>query len=107
MNSGYGISVLNQRENVTNYNFTQINANYAYKVRVSDDWDFRPAIEVGFGLKSFAFQNLLLEDQINIRTGIVNSNSVDPLLRNNKISFLMRAGMVLILILWIGLSIAS
>jgi hypothetical protein len=46
---------------------------------------------VGFGLKSFAFQNLLLEDQINIRTGIVNSNSVDPLLRNNKISFLMRA----------------
>jgi hypothetical protein len=24
MNSGYGISVLNQRENVTNYNFTQI-----------------------------------------------------------------------------------
>jgi hypothetical protein len=23
MNSGYGISVLNQRENVTNYNFTQ------------------------------------------------------------------------------------
>jgi hypothetical protein len=27
---------------------------------------------VGFGLKSFAFQNLLLEDQINIRTGIVN-----------------------------------
>jgi hypothetical protein len=56
MNSGYGISVLNQRENVTNYNFTQINANYAY-VRVSDDWDFRPAIEVGFGLKSF-IQNL-------------------------------------------------
>lgn len=106
MNSGYGISVLNQRENVTNYNFTQINANYAYKVRVSDDWDFRPAIEVGFGLKSFAFQNLLLEDQINIRTGIVNSNSVDPLLRNNKISFFdASAGMVFNTdSMWIGLS---
>jgi type IX secretion system PorP/SprF family membrane protein len=106
MNSGYGISVLNQRENATNYNFTQINANYAYRVRISDDWDFRPAIEVGFGLKSFAFQNLLLEDQINIRTGIVNSNSIDPLLRNDKVGFFdATAGMVFnTQNMWIGLS---
>jgi hypothetical protein len=31
--------------------------------------------EVGFGLKSFAFQNLLLRSN-KYRTGIVNSNSV-------------------------------
>lgn len=106
MNSGFGISVLNQRENLTNYNFTQINANYAYKVRISDDWDFRPAIEAGFGLKSFAFQNLLLEDQINIRTGQNNSNSIDPLLKNDKVTFFdISAGMVFNTDdLWIGLS---
>lgn len=106
MNSGFGISVLNQRENVTNYNFSQVNANYAYRVRISDDWEFRPAIEVGFGLKSFAFQNLLLEDQINIRSGIINTSSIDPLLLNDKVSFFdATAGMVFNTEnMWIGLS---
>jgi type IX secretion system PorP/SprF family membrane protein len=106
MNSGFGISVLNQRENITNYNFTQINANYAYRVRINDDWYFRPALEAGFGLKSFAFQNLLLEDQINIKTGIINTSSIDPLLRNDKVSFFdVTAGMVFNTEdLWIGLS---
>lgn len=104
--SGIGLSVLNQRENVSNYNFTQINANYAYKVRISDDWDFRPAIEIGFGLKSFAFQNLLLEDQINIRTGSNNASSIDPMLQNDKVNFFdVTAGMVFNTEnLWIGLS---
>ena len=106
MNSGIGFSFLNQRENLTNYNFSQISANYAYKVRISDDWDFRPAVEVGFGFKSFGFQNLLLEDQINIRSGINNSTSIDPALQNNKIGFFdVSAGMVFNKEdLWIGLS---
>jgi type IX secretion system PorP/SprF family membrane protein len=106
MNSGFGLSVLNQRENVTNYNFSQANVNYAYKVRINDNWDFRPAIEVGFGFKSFAFQNLLLKDQINIRTGSVNTSSIDPLLKNDKISFFdVSAGMVFNTEkMWIGLS---
>ncbi len=106
MNSGFGISILNQRENITNYNFSQINANYAYRVRINDDWYFRPAIEAGFGFKSFAFQNLLLEDQINIRTGRINTSSIDPLIRNDKVSFFdISAGMVFNTEdLWIGLS---
>jgi type IX secretion system PorP/SprF family membrane protein len=106
MNSGIGVSFLNQRESLTNYNFSQINANYAYKVRISDDWDFRPAVEVGFGFKSFSFQNLLLEDQINIRSGINNSTSIDPALQNSKIGFFdVSAGMVFSKEdLWIGLS---
>lgn len=106
MNSGFGISILNQRENASNYTFTQLNANYAYRVQISDNWQFRPAIEAGFGFKSFAFQNLLLEDQINIRTGIINASSIDPLLRNEKISFFdVSAGMVFNTDdMWIGLS---
>lgn len=87
MNSGIGVSILNQRENNTKYNFSQINFNYAYRVRLNDDWYFRPAIEVGYGLKSYAFQNLVLEDQININSGVINTSSIDPLLLNDKISF--------------------
>ena len=106
MNSGLGVSFLNQRESATNYNFSQLNANYAYRVRVSDEWDFRPAIEVGFGYKSFAFQNLLLEDQINIRTGLNNASSIDPALQNDKVGFFdIGAAMVFNTEdLWIGLS---
>jgi type IX secretion system PorP/SprF family membrane protein len=106
INSGFGISVLNQRENVTNYNFSEINANYAYRVRLNDNWYFRPAVEVGFGIKSFAFQNLLLEDQINIGTGVINPNSIDPILLNRKVSFFdVSAGMVFNTDeAWIGLS---
>lgn len=106
MNSGIGLSVLNQRENLTKYNFSQINANYAYKVRINDSWIFRPAIEAGFGIKSFAFQNLLLQDQINIRSGVINANSIDPTLKNDKINFFdIGAGMVFNTEnMWIGLS---
>lgn len=106
MNSGFGLSFLNQRESVSNYNYSQVNANYAYKVRLSDEWDFRPSIEVSFGLKDFAFKNLLLEDQINIKSGQNNSNSIDPLLINDKITFFdFSAGMVFNTDdLWIGLS---
>jgi len=61
---------------------------------------------VGYGLKSFAFQNLLLEDQINIKTGIINASSMDPLLLNRKVNFLdVSAGMVFNTDeMWIGLS---
>ena len=106
LNSGLGISFLNQRENLTNYNYSQINANYAYRVKLNDDWYFRPAVEAGFGLKSFAFQNLLLEDQINIRTGAINTSSMDPTLLNRKITFFdVSAGMVFNNDdAWIGLS---
>ncbi|URC12751.1 PorP/SprF family type IX secretion system membrane protein [Flavobacterium sp. B183] len=106
MNSGYGLSILNQRQNLNNYNYTQINGNYAYRVELNDTWTFRPAIEVGFGLKSFGFQNLLLGDQINIKTGTINPTSIDPILKNDKINFFdVSAGMVFNTeSLWISLS---
>lgn len=88
MNSGIGLSILNQHENITNYNFSQINFNYAYRVQLNRDWYFRPAIEFGYGLKSYAFQNLILADQINIGSGTINPNSIDPLLLNDNIHFI-------------------
>jgi type IX secretion system PorP/SprF family membrane protein len=90
MNSGIGFSILNQHESNTNYNHLQINLNYAYIVRLDNDWYFRPAIEVGFGRKSFNFRNLILADQININSGSINPNSIDPfaLNDNRNINFL-------------------
>lgn len=79
---GIGFSILNQHENKTNYNHLQGNANFSYHVTLANDWYFRPAIEVGFGTKSFNFRNLVLADQININSGTINPISSDPFADN-------------------------
>lgn len=95
MNSGLGFSILSHRENNTKYSFTQFNVNYAYRVMLNDNWYFRPAIEIGFGTKSFGFGNLLLADQINIGTGTINPSTIDPSTLNDRFKFFdFTAGMV-------------
>lgn len=73
-----GMTVLNNREAFTNYNFLQVNAVYSYKVEIDYEWSFRPGIEVGYGTKSYNFKNLLLEDQINPNSGAIGGNTSDP-----------------------------
>ncbi|MDG2194095.1 MAG: PorP/SprF family type IX secretion system membrane protein [Polaribacter sp.] len=83
-NSGVGISILNHKETKSRYTFTQLNLNYAIAFQLSDAWYFRPSISLGIGSKDYGFQNLLLEDQINIYNGIVNTSSIDPVLLNEQ-----------------------
>ncbi len=87
---GIGFSILNQHENKTNYNHLQGNLNFAYHVKLNNDWFFRPAIEVGFGTKSFNFQGLVLSDQININNETISANTSDPyaINANRNISFI-------------------
>ena len=79
---GFGVSAIWQYESFNNYNYTQVNANYAHRVNLDSGWFFRPGIEVGIGSKSNRFRNLTLADQININTGLINPVSVDPLSNN-------------------------
>lgn len=82
--SGIGMTFLNDREAFTNYNYAQVNMAYSYKVEIDYDWNFRPALEVGYGQKSFNFHNLLLEDQINTSTGAISNSSIDQGVLNAK-----------------------
>mgnify|MGYP003325693358 CR=1 FL=1 len=50
-NSGIELTVLNQVETVTRYNYTQIGINYSYRVQLNNQWYFYPGISVGFGNK--------------------------------------------------------
>lgn len=88
MNSGVGVNVLSQRERFTNFSLTQLNLAYAYKVKLTDEWDFRPGIEVGYGFKSFNFNNLILEDQIDLTNETINPISIDNLNPNDQVSYL-------------------
>lgn len=81
---GIGLSILNQREVFTSYNFTQVNAAFTYSVNLNEEWRVRLGMEAGFGIKNYNFSNLLLEDQINTDNGSISGNTSDPnLLRNN------------------------
>ncbi|WP_338409260.1 PorP/SprF family type IX secretion system membrane protein [uncultured Flavobacterium sp.] len=88
-NVGLGINILNQNESFTNYNYLQINGVFSYTAEISYDWKFRFGLEGGYGRKDFNFQNLLLEDQIDINNETINPVSIDPnyLINNNNINF--------------------
>jgi type IX secretion system PorP/SprF family membrane protein len=86
---GVGVNAIWQYESFNNYNYAQLNLNYAHRINLNNGWYFRPAIEVGVGNKSNRFRNLTLADQINIGAGTINPVSVDPLVsRLNTIFFL-------------------
>jgi type IX secretion system PorP/SprF family membrane protein len=105
--TGLGVSFLNQTESASSYTFNQINFNYAMAFQISDSWFFRPSISIGFGTKNYGFQNLLLEDQINLNTGNLNTSSLDPLLLSQLRNFFDFSSSVLFNNedSWIGLSV--
>ena len=86
--TGLGISFLNQKESGSSYTFNQVNLNFAMAFEISDTWFFRPSISVGLGSKNYGFQNLLLEDQININTNFINTSTIDPILLKSQRSFM-------------------
>ena len=106
-NSGIGISVLNHQETTTRYSFTQVNLNYAYHFPISSEWNARPSISFGYGAKDFGFQNLLLEDQINIFSGIISTTSIDPSILEDNVRFFDYSASILFMKerSWIGATI--
>lgn len=89
-NLALGITILNQKEIFTNYNYFQFNAATSYRIDLNYNWRLRLGLEGGFGRKDFNFGNLLLEDQININDGSIAGSSIDPgfLQSNNQINFI-------------------
>lgn len=88
---GLGINVMNHTEVFTQYNYFKVNGVFAYIAELNPFWRLRLGLEAGFGRKDFSFSNLLLEDQIDPNTGIINpGGSLDPELANrfNKLNFL-------------------
>lgn len=97
-NLGLGLTILNQNEVFTNYNYLQVNGVISYSTELNYDWRIRFGLEGGYGRKDFNFNNLLLEDQIDINTGGIASNTVDPniMLNKNKLQFFdLNAGIML------------
>ena len=88
-NLGIGITLLNQNETFTNYNYFKFNGAVSYRINLNYNWRLRLGLEGGFGRKDFNFGNVLLEDQIDINDGSISGSSIDPgfLKYNNQINF--------------------
>ena len=86
--SGLGVSFLNQKESGSSYTFNQVNLNFAMAFEISDTWYFRPSVSAGLGNKNYGFQNLLLEDQIDLNNNFINTSTIDPILLKAQRSFL-------------------
>lgn len=108
-NIGLGLTLQNHTEDFTNYNFFSAKAAASYIVELDYDWRLRFGLEGGLGTKSFGFQGLLLEDQININTEQIAGSTIDPwVLRNTNRLFFMDFGAGVLLdneTTWVGLSI--
>lgn len=107
INSGMGLSLTNQKEALTNYNFTQVNLSYAYHLKLSKKLTFFPGISFGYGAKSYNFQDLILGDQINVFNGNVYPFSEDPFVSNDKVNFLdiSVGGVFYMKYAWLGISV--
>lgn len=55
------------------------NLSYVYKLQFDNNLYFLPAVTVGFGSRSVNPENLIFEDQLNMATGFINTESIDPL----------------------------
>ena len=84
---GLGVNAIWQHESFSNYNYFQLNLNYAHRVNLDRGWYFRPGLEVGVGSRSNLFRSLILSDQIDINTGFIDPVSADPLRNNTRNRF--------------------
>ncbi|MGB2397760.1 MAG: type IX secretion system membrane protein PorP/SprF [Flavobacteriaceae bacterium] len=55
------------------------NLSYVYKLQLDNDLFFLPAVTIGFGSSSVNPENLIFEDQLNTGSGLINTESIDPL----------------------------
>ena len=106
INSGIGLNLINQKEELTNYSYTQLNFLYSFHIQLSDEWSLFPGISFGYAFKQLDFGNLIFEDQIDLNSGNINPSNETFLEKNNIDLFDFSAGMVLYHTnAWIGFSL--
>ena len=52
---------------------------YVYKIQVSNRTYFLPALTLGVGNNQFDKESLVFEDQLDVTTGFINTETINPL----------------------------
>ncbi|MFT6370591.1 MAG: type IX secretion system PorP/SprF family membrane protein [Maribacter sp.] len=83
-----GIEFFNNSLRDNGYNYTSAAISYIYKLQLTNEWLLYPGITAGYGNYNFNFNNLTFQDQINIFSGQISANTIDPTAASRSIGFL-------------------
>ena len=104
--SGIGANIINQKEDLSGYSYTQINLLYSFHIQLNNDWSLFPGISFGYGFKQFNLNGLLFEDQIDISSGNFDPTRESFIDKSSISLFDLSAGIVMYHHnAWIGLSL--
>lgn len=84
-NSSYGIQFLSDVSGDNILKTQTGNLFYSYKIKLNRKWQIRAGIQAGINQKSLNIDNLIFEDQINDRQGVVRAT--DEILQNQNLYF--------------------
>lgn len=63
----------------TDLTFNLFRLSYIYKIKVSNDTFFLPALSLGIGNTQISKDGFIFEDQLSATTGFINTQTIDPL----------------------------
>jgi len=76
--SALGMIVNTDKVGTSGYTSTNLGLLYAYQLRLTQDWTFRPGVEVDYYWRDINFSSLTFPDQFN-NSGLVNPTTQEPL----------------------------
>ena len=78
-NFSLGFDLNSFRINDTGMITNLINFSYVYKIQLSNYTYFLPSVSLGLGNSRVSIDNLIFGDQLNMATGFISTESIDPL----------------------------
>ncbi|TLP80140.1 PorP/SprF family type IX secretion system membrane protein [Maribacter sp. ACAM166] len=83
-----GVDLFSNNLKNSGFNYTSASMSYMYKLRLPNDWLLYPGITAGYSNYKFDFNNLTFQDQINIFTGQISANTIDPTASSRNVGYL-------------------
>ncbi|MDO6602766.1 PorP/SprF family type IX secretion system membrane protein [Arenibacter palladensis] len=91
-----GVDLFNNNLNNSGFNYTSAALSYMYKLVLKNDWILYPGITAAYSNYRYDFNNLTFQDQINIFTGQISANTIDPITASENVGYLDMGASVLI-----------
>jgi type IX secretion system PorP/SprF family membrane protein len=79
--SGIGFWLMRDGQGYSRLRSTEFNLSYSYQVELNRNWVFKPAIQVGFGVRDIDYYNAIFGDQLT-NNGVSGAPTFDPLIQS-------------------------
>ena len=83
-----GVEIMTSKLDNSGLNYSAAKFSYIYKLQLKEDWYFYPGLSLGYSRYNFDYGNLIFSDQINILTGQVSNQTIDPIIATTNIGYI-------------------